>query len=444
MPRLSTLGSAVMGIAGQTTSVNGTIPPALVGSDGGNWAWYSTTTIFGQADFGAGYSTYRLQLSPEVLTLVAAGEVAESSAGGSNWATWVTGAGVVTDTSLALVQGGLGEVSETGQFALVNMRATDLGLSVYSALGVLQSQTNAIVIPSHFIRLRGNVLSYEDAAGWHLRTGTTGAVLSFVGRAVPIVHLVPALNGSTVWVVEQDADDTLTLRGASQSQAFTVSTGVALFNPDARFIASNVIRIAYSLNGGESPEALVLHDINVATGAHTKATIVAGAPVFVAQPALSTAPIATSGGSSQAKRLLNGLYQQPLLRKGAGPALIDERWYKALLALSDAATAPIDLGSDQVTGVLDQTNGGTGNDEAAIVSDDLAPADAQYLVAAASAGLSAERVATDTASIAWDFATAGQAKADVASYWIPLVDGSEPPNFITDGAGHLVLVPYNP
>ena len=26
--------------------------------------------------------------------------------------------------------------------------------------------------------------------------------------------------------------------------------------------------------------------------------------------------------------------------------------------------------------------------------------------------------------------------------WIPLVDGSEPPNFITDGAGHLVLVAY--
>jgi hypothetical protein len=26
--------------------------------------------------------------------------------------------------------------------------------------------------------------------------------------------------------------------------------------------------------------------------------------------------------------------------------------------------------------------------------------------------------------------------------WIPLVDGSEPPNFITDGAGHLILVAY--
>lgn len=28
------------------------------------------------------------------------------------------------------------------------------------------------------------------------------------------------------------------------------------------------------------------------------------------------------------------------------------------------------------------------------------------------------------------------------SSWIPLVDGSEPPVFITDGAGHLILVAY--
>ncbi len=28
------------------------------------------------------------------------------------------------------------------------------------------------------------------------------------------------------------------------------------------------------------------------------------------------------------------------------------------------------------------------------------------------------------------------------SSWIPLVDGSEPPNFITDGSGHLILVAY--
>lgn len=46
-----------------------------------------------------------------------------------------------------------------------------------------------------------------------------------------------------------------------------------------------------------------------------------------------------------------------------------------------------------------------------------APTNAEYLVAAAHADLSAERVATATATISWDFTTAAQAKANV-------VDGS--------------------
>ena len=44
-----------------------------------------------------------------------------------------------------------------------------------------------------------------------------------------------------------------------------------------------------------------------------------------------------------------------------------------------------------------------------------APTNADYLVKTANAGLSAERVVTDTASITWDWATSGQAKANVAN-----------------------------
>lgn len=42
-----------------------------------------------------------------------------------------------------------------------------------------------------------------------------------------------------------------------------------------------------------------------------------------------------------------------------------------------------------------------------------APTNAEYITAASSSGLSAERVATNTATVTWDFATAGQAKANV-------------------------------
>lgn len=46
-----------------------------------------------------------------------------------------------------------------------------------------------------------------------------------------------------------------------------------------------------------------------------------------------------------------------------------------------------------------------------------APTDAEYLVAAAHASLSAERITTDTATVSWDHGEAGKAKASV-------VDGS--------------------
>jgi hypothetical protein len=44
---------------------------------------------------------------------------------------------------------------------------------------------------------------------------------------------------------------------------------------------------------------------------------------------------------------------------------------------------------------------------------DPAPQDAQYLVGASNATLTAERVVTDTATVTWDLATAAQAKANV-------------------------------
>jgi hypothetical protein len=43
------------------------------------------------------------------------------------------------------------------------------------------------------------------------------------------------------------------------------------------------------------------------------------------------------------------------------------------------------------------------------------PANATYLVQTANAGLSAERVVTDTTTIEWDFGTAGQAKANASA-----------------------------
>lgn len=59
-----------------------------------------------------------------------------------------------------------------------------------------------------------------------------------------------------------------------------------------------------------------------------------------------------------------------------------------------------------------------------------APTTADYLVKTADGGLSAERVVTDTTSITWDWATGGQAKANVANVFLP---ASSPPAI--DAAG---------
>jgi hypothetical protein len=73
-----------------------------------------------------------------------------------------------------------------------------------------------------------------------------------------------------------------------------------------------------------------------------------------------------------------------------------------------------------------------------------APTNAQYIVAASDATLSAERVATDTATITWDFGTAGQAKANVVSaprtgVLILTIDGSG--SVLTTGVKGFIRIP---
>jgi len=65
------------------------------------------------------------------------------------------------------------------------------------------------------------------------------------------------------------------------------------------------------------------------------------------------------------------------------------------------------------SGTADATTFLRGDQSWATPSGGGAPTDAEYVVGAAHAGLSAERVVTDTATIDWDLATAGQAKAHV-------------------------------
>lgn len=74
------------------------------------------------------------------------------------------------------------------------------------------------------------------------------------------------------------------------------------------------------------------------------------------------------------------------------------------------AMQAVRVAAGEVVKVDDATTGGGGGG---------APTDAEYLVGATHAGLSAERLVTNTATITWDLATAGQAKANLAALGTP-------------------------
>ncbi len=73
---------------------------------------------------------------------------------------------------------------------------------------------------------------------------------------------------------------------------------------------------------------------------------------------------------------------------------------------------PTDLTANQTSTILDTATDPFLRTSAASAG---APTTADYLVKTANAGLSAERVVTDTSTVTWDWGTAGQAKANIVA-----------------------------
>jgi hypothetical protein len=77
-------------------------------------------------------------------------------------------------------------------------------------------------------------------------------------------------------------------------------------------------------------------------------------------------------------------------------------------------------------------------------TDDVdAVAGAEFIVAAASDALTAERVATDTSSVTWDFATAGQAKAALTTTGVTAGtygDATHIPQITVDAQGRITAI----
>lgn len=448
MPRLNSIGEALMGVGGGgITSIDGTEVPQLVGAESGDWDWLDDTTIAGKADTGSGYALYSLALPGGSLTPIGTGESSYFWAGGGVWTAYAAAfPGVQSNISaLNLPLAGVGDVAADGWSALVTNFATDMNLSVYNASGVRQNQVSVVVFPENgIVRLRGSVLSYADADRvWVMRNRATNALLPLAQRTNIQTVCVPVTVGTSVYALERDVTEPgemLTLRNISQAQGYILTNDGIKYNPDVVWLTGTTVRVAYSTGQGELPDELVMHDVNLANGAHSKATIVAGVPVWVAQPTLEIESLPASPPVGSGRPQVAALYQQPLVSP-SNRFRIDDKWYRALLNdLRQIGT--VDLAN--ATGVLDQENGGTGTTTGLT---DIPVTSITFSAASRLLGRGSDNGAGDGEEITIGSGlqmVGTELSATSLGNWIPLVDGSEPPNFVTDGSGNLILVAYTP
>lgn len=123
----------------------------------------------------------------------------------------------------------------------------------------------------------------------------------------------------------------------------------------------------------------------------------------VASSALSA--VATSGdyGDLSNKPTIPDAIFKTIAVSGQSDVVADSATDTLTLVAGSNVTITTNASTDEIT--ISSSGGGGGG----------APTDAEYLVAKSDGTLSAERVATNTSNIEWDFGTSGQAKADLSS-----------------------------
>lgn len=416
--RLSPIGDAISSPqsgGASSVAVNGVVPASLVGCAGGGWCWSDATTAYGQGDFGGGQHLYKLVL-PNTLTQIDATGANLSAAGNGVVAAYLSFAGVRFPLSAfgPFPLAGLGDVSPDGMTVLVQNFAAGTGLVVRSAAGA-QLCTVSVTLPGNYlIRAKNGVFAYPDTALtiWHLALLASGVRQSFAPRTEAIFQTVPVSISGTQWVVEVSATQ-LTLRPATSSNGFVVATGNT-FSVDAVEMAAGTVRIGWSVGAGELPTQVRLADVTVGTGAQNVGTTASGSLVITAGPTLtqSAVPVGPVEGGAPLganKQPRHAITNDPFVGGEDGKRVYQKYWDQ----IGAAAFAPANL--SQATGTVDPTHGGTGMTTGLTIIDggNILPGTIPCSAMASSCG----------------------------GGWIPLVDGSEPPNFITDGAGVLILVP---
>lgn len=443
--RFTTAGVALMGTT--QISVNGVVPATLVAVNAGNPQPYtSNLAIFQNSTLGNVLQF--LNLTTSVLTSADADGQNALAAGGSVWAAYLASTPGVRTNVVGLGPfplGSIGDVSEDGHFVLVKSQDSATGLASYSSAGVLKYQNTAALQGFAEVRARQGYFAYEDAAGWWVRSLETGTAQSVAQRA-DVLLTIPIVISSRVYLVEYVSAVGVSVRLATGSTGYVIpATTTNGFNIDAVYLSGTTVRVGMSSGAGEAPTELRVFDVNVQTGALSAGVTTTGALVFTTQPAVPTGSLPTSGttGGSSASRLPPGLYQHPITDLKTGK--ITPPWNTALTNAFGDALGPIDLSTtSDFSGVLQPENGGTGtttglND---ILPGALEFSDESLLLGRGegNGGGDGQEISLGTGLVM----TGTVLSTNGAGTWIPLVDGSEPPVFLTDGLGNLLLVAYTP
>ena len=497
-------GETAMGIT-SLVSVDGVVPAVLVGQAALKPKWLNAAgrvLIYVRENPPATFFAQSLDLDTSTLATVSAAPVTSVIGGDSVWAVYDATYGVLSSVGGLgpFVNAGLVEVNSVGSTAILT-NATAGGLTVYDDAG-LRLFTIAGAVTAGSAHLRGNYLSWLDpSTGWQIYDITTAAQVEWARRTETIAALVPVTISGKLYVVEQFTNgagsEVITIRGAISTSGTAIATGYTVatvadaFQLDAVSTASGIARIAWSTTAAEALTDLRVALVTISSGAFSLGTTAAGALAFTTQTALKKKQYAVSpyGGSHGT---FIEMQNHPFVNRD--DLKLTTPWHKAIAELFRTIAKPINLNTG-VTGTLPSVNvdiDGTTVLPGTLPLSAIQSQAASTLVGRGSASAGSPQVITlgagvamtgtvfsatgsvdpafgiievagDTdvvATVATDtvefiagtnitITTAGKtvtwnSSGGGSGSWLPLVDGSEPPVFITDGAGHLITVAYTP
>ncbi len=301
MPRLSTTGSAGMGVGSAPISIDGSVPAALASYTGGVAGWLNTDELLISATDGSAWKLYSYSVSGLSVSVEDSQAANDAKCGNNRWAAFLAGQGTRTNV------GGLGpfplasvgDVSSQGLIALFTNPQIGVGVSVYSGTSLLYSAQ--VPLASAAMRCRDGTLAYQTMAGWQLINLAGGQTVSgFLPRA-NISSITPFAVGAVVWILEYETtSNQFSIRPAGGGSGWTLPVSATMFNVDVIGLGSSAL-LAWSTTSGEAAADLETLSINLTTGVTVLSTVMAGSLVPGVGPTLPSAVF--PGSNAAAVRL---------------------------------------------------------------------------------------------------------------------------------------------